>query len=214
MPNDLNVQLSGRVSVALAFMLFGFALIGAVYYKGLFLVPLLAAMLFALACYWMETASSNAGNRIRIVLSLLVAGFSWLAWAQHMLTLIPPVLVGFLLLFIRYRYAYRTQSVRRITGLLYAGYLAASLMFIFTFIPARVPVFCFYAIIISIIILNRDFYLFLGRRMGWLTAFTAIPFHVLYYFYSGVALIAGIASHLRRGLLNFGAKKAVGRAAS
>jgi hypothetical protein len=74
----------------------------------------------------------------------------------------------------------------------------ASLIFIATFLPARVPVICFFVMLFSIVTINRNFYLFLGRRMGWLTAFTAIPFHVLFYFYNGVAFLTGIVSYFWR----------------
>jgi glycosyltransferase involved in cell wall biosynthesis len=198
MPNDLNIQLSQRVSVALAFLLIGFALAGALYYKGLFLAPFLAIMLFGLACYWAETAVSRAGKGIKICFAGLVAAFTWLAYTHHMRTLIPSVLVGYFLLLIRYRYGYRTQAARKITGIAYAGYLVASLIFIATFLPARVPVICFFVMLFSIVTINRNFYLFLGRRMGWLTAFTAIPFHVLFYFYNGVAFLTGIVSYFWR----------------
>lgn len=200
MPNDLNIQLSQRVSVALAFLLFGFALAGALYYKGLFLTPFLAIMLFGLACYWAETAVTQTGRGIKICFTGLVAAFTTLAYTHHMRTLIPPVLVGYVLLLFRYRYGYKTQTARKATGIAYAGYLIASLVFIATYLPARVPVVCFFVMLLSIVAINRDFYLFLGRRMGWLTAFTAIPFHVLFYFYNGLAFLTGIVSYVFRAI--------------
>lgn len=195
MPNDLNIQLSQRVSVALAFLLFGFALAGALYYKGLFLAPFLAIMLFGLACYWAETAVLRTGRGIKLCFAGLVAAFTWLAYTHHMRTLIPPVLVGYILLLIRYRYGYRTQTARKTTGVAYAAYLVASLIFIATYLPARVPVICFFVMLLLMVAINRNFYFFLGRRMGWLTAFTAIPFHVLFYFYNGIAFLTGIVSY-------------------
>ena len=200
MPNDLNIQLSQRVSVALAFLLFGFALAGALYYKGLFLAPFLAIMLFGLACYWAETAVSRTGTGIKLCFAGLVTAFTWLAYTHRMRTLIPPVLVGYILLLIRYRYGYRTQTARKTTGVAYAAYLVASLIFIATYLPARVPVVCFFVMLLLIVGINRNFYFFLGRRMGWLTAFTAIPFHVLFYFYNGIAFLTGIISYAFRCL--------------
>ena len=198
MPNDLNIQLSQRVSVALAFLLFGFALAVALYYKGLFLVPLLAIMLFTLACYWAETVVTSSGRGIKIFFALLAGTFSWLAYSHHMRTLIPPVLVGYVLLLIRYRYGYRTQAARKLTGMAYAAYLLGSLAFIATFLPARVPVMCFFLMLLVIVAINRNFYYFLGQRMGWLTAFTAVPFHVLFYFYNGIAFLTGLVAYLCR----------------
>jgi hypothetical protein len=193
MPNDLNIQLSQRVSVALAFLLFGFALAGALYYKGLFLVPLLALMLFGLACYWAEAAVYSAGKGIKIFFTLLTAAFTVSADVHHMRSLIPPVLVGYFLLLIRYRYGYRTEVARRISGGAYMLYLLASVLFIATHLPTRVPVICFFLMLLGIVAINRNFYMFLGRRMGWLTALTAVPFHVLFYFYNGLAFLTGVA---------------------
>jgi glycosyltransferase involved in cell wall biosynthesis len=200
MSNDLNLEMSQRVSVALAFMLFAFALAAAVYYKGLFLVPLLASMLFALACYWTESGVSR-GKGVKLVFGLSVGAFLWLSYTHHMISLMPPVLVGYLLLFIRYRYAYKTQFVRKITGMAYGAYLIASLAFIARFLPTRVPVFCFYVMVLSIVAINHRFYIFLARRMGWLTALAAIPFHLLFYFYSGLAFLIGIAMYLKKHFL-------------
>jgi hypothetical protein len=195
MPNDLNIQLSQRVSVALAFLLFGFALAVTLYYKGLFLTPLLGIMLFGLACYWAETTVTRAGRGVKIFFTILVAAFTWLAYVYHMITLIPSVLVGYFLLFIRYRHGYKTQAARKITGIAYAAYLLGSMVFIATYLPNTVPVVSFFVMLLAIVVINRKFYLFLGRRMGWLTAFTAIPFHVLFYFYNGLAFLTGIVCH-------------------
>jgi glycosyltransferase involved in cell wall biosynthesis len=213
MPNDLNVQTSQRLSVGLAFLLFGFALAGALYYKGLFVVPLLATMLFALACYWTEAGLTHSKS-VKIVFSGLVMAFVGLAYSHHMISLIPPVVVGYLLLFIRYRYAYKTEVMRRVTGAAYAAYLGLSLIFIARFLPARVPVFCFYAMILMILVINRRFYSFLARHMGWLTALAAVPFHVLFYFYSGLSFVTGALICGWRGVASPGRNKAVRRAAS
>jgi glycosyltransferase involved in cell wall biosynthesis len=198
MPNDLNIQLSQRVSVALAFLLFGFALAVTLYYKGLFLTPFLAIMLLGIACYWAETAVSRMGRGIKTCFTVLVAAFTLLAYMHHMRSLIPSVLVGYLLLFIRYRYGYKTQIARKLTGIAYGVYLVASLLFIATYLPATVPITCFFVMLLAIVAINRQFYFFLGQHMGWLTAFTAIPFHVLFYFYNGVAFVTGIVNYVLR----------------
>jgi len=48
MPNDLNLELSQRVSVALAFLLLGLALTAAVLWRGYFLIPMIALLIFLL----------------------------------------------------------------------------------------------------------------------------------------------------------------------
>jgi glycosyltransferase involved in cell wall biosynthesis len=44
----------------------------------------------------------------------------------------------------------------------------------------------------AIVLLNRRFFRFLAARRGWWFAVAAIPMHVLYYFYSGLAFGAGV----------------------
>jgi glycosyltransferase involved in cell wall biosynthesis len=200
MPNDLNIQLSQRLSVALAFLLFGLTLACAIYYRGLFLVPVLALMLFGLACYWAETAVYRAGKGVKIFFAVLTATFTISAYTHHMRTLIPPVLVGYVLLLIRYRYGYRTEIARKVSGIAYAVYLIGSLVFIAIYLPERVPVLCFVLMLLAIVAINRNFYLFLGRRMGWLSALTAVPFHVLFYFYNGIAFLTGVVMYGLRWL--------------
>ncbi len=65
MPNDLNLELSQRVSVALAFLLLGICVAASIYWRGYFLTPLLALLIFLLSQYWLESAS---GPRSKLVL--------------------------------------------------------------------------------------------------------------------------------------------------
>jgi glycosyltransferase involved in cell wall biosynthesis len=51
------------------------------------------------------------------------------------------------------------------------------------------------ALLIGIVCINHDFYTFLVRVRGLLFAAGAVPLHVLYYLYSGVALMIGTAQH-------------------
>ena len=43
--------------------------------------------------------------------------------------------------------------------------------------------------------LNVRFYAFLAHTHDALFAFTAIPFHLLYYFYCGVSFVVGVVLH-------------------
>jgi hypothetical protein len=48
----------------------------------------------------------------------------------------------------------------------------------------------------SMVYLQRDFYKVLVRQRNWVFALICIPMHVLYYFYSVVALAGGIYVYL------------------
>ena len=56
MPNDLNLQLSQRVSVALVYLMLGCAALCAIYWRSYFLTPLFAFLFFLLSRYWMDAA--------------------------------------------------------------------------------------------------------------------------------------------------------------
>lgn len=191
MPNDLNLRVSHRLSVALALVLFGVAVVNTYCYGGLFVVPCLAVILSTLTSYW--TKSGVARNKgMNIGLMGLGAAFVGLAYTYHMLTLIYPVLAGYIALIMRYRYAYNTKFQRQLTGIAYGLYLLATFIFFGCFIGASVPVLFFYALILPILAINGRFYLYLTRGMGWLTTLSAVPFHLMFCFYSGAGFIAGV----------------------
>jgi glycosyltransferase involved in cell wall biosynthesis len=192
MPNDLNIQVSQRISVALVFLLFAFALEGAIRYRGYFLTPVLGMLFIILGRYWVEGAAHPRSTGVKAALSALVALFVWLAYEYHMLPMVPPVVLGYALLFLRHRYAYERHKRARMTGIAYWIYLAITMIFIITFLPLSPSILLFYLILIVIVILNNQFYLFLGKKWGRLHALAAIPFHLLYHFYNGISFMIGV----------------------
>jgi len=199
MPNDLNLQMSQRVSVALVFLLFALATMGVIRYGAYFLVPVLTSMLFLLACSWVNAASAKRSRLPRIMMTVATLVFIYLARASHMLPAVPPVLLGYTLLFLRHRYTYTSEKVRRMTGLMYAVYLILAFLFVLAFLPHRILVFAFYFLLLIIAVLNNQFYLFLGTRMGWLTSLAAIPLHLLYNLYNGASFLVGFARYVWKG---------------
>jgi len=53
---------------------------------------------------------------------------------------------------------------------------------------------CF-IILLLLGLLNSQFYLFLAGKRGVSFMLAAIPFHLLYHFYSGVSFLIGFANH-------------------
>jgi hypothetical protein len=53
---------------------------------------------------------------------------------------------------------------------------------------------CF-IILLLLGLLNSQFYLFLAGKRGISFMLAAIPFHLLYHFYSGVSFIIGLVNH-------------------
>ncbi|MEJ7608938.1 MAG: glycosyltransferase, partial [Bryobacteraceae bacterium] len=198
MPNDLNVRVSERISVALVFILFFLALLGAVRYNGQFLVPVISLLLFVHARFWAETAAQPGTKTAFAVVSGLVGLFIWLCYTHGMMPMVPTVLVGYLLLFLRQQFASGSERPRKWTGLACAVYLVSGFLFTLTFLPARPIVFLFYILLLVVIILNNQFYVFLASRMGSLAAIAIIPFHILYHFYNGISFAIGVCLHVLR----------------
>ncbi|MCC6862444.1 MAG: glycosyltransferase [Bryobacterales bacterium] len=200
MPNDLNLQISARISVALVFLLFLFATEGAIRYGGYFLTPVLGMLFFLLGRYWVEGAAQPNATALRMMMGAALVAFVAIAWASRMLTMVPPVLLGYALLYLRDRYAQTSARRARMTGRAYAIYFVLTLIFIVTYLPNSVSVMVFYLIFIAIVIINNQFYFFLGSKWGGLCALAAIPFHLLYHFYNGLSFMAGVVRHTWRNL--------------
>ncbi len=191
MPDDLNVQLSQRVSVALALLLVGMAAVAAVLWQGAFLTPLIALVFFLLCRFWADESEPEPTAKRTLALTGVVAVIAWLAWLQSMTALIPPLLLGVLVVVLRHRYAYppaRQRSVRRF--LLGLWVLLAALLCL-SYLPNHLLVLSICLAALALIALNNQFFLFLAARRGRLFALAAIPFQLLYHFYCGVAFLVG-----------------------
>jgi len=200
MPNDLNLQISQRVSVALAFLLLLTALGIAVYFQGYALTPLLGLLLFYMARYWIDPEDS-APSRFRFV--FMTAGMIALvvlAEAHQMLPIIPPIVLGYLALFLRHRYSSPQSRYGRIASFVFMAYAAVTTLFIVTYLPGHFLTLAFALVFITLLILNNEFYIFLAAKRGKPFAVAAIPFHLLYHFYNGISFSVGLIRHTWRSL--------------
>ena len=194
MPDDLNLQLSQRVSVALAYVLLGVATASALRWRGFFLTPIFAALFFLLGRYWVD------GGRKRswigsLFMTLGAASVVILAFRHHMLGLIPAVVLGYALLFLRHRYAQPIEAGGRWTGYLLGTIIALCFVFILSYLPGHPLILGFFAVFALIMILNNQFYIFLAAKRGKLFAVAAVPFHLLYHLYNGISFTVGLCRH-------------------
>jgi hypothetical protein len=193
MPNDLNLQISQRISVALVFLLIGTAAAAAVYWRGYFLVPIFALLFFLLGRYWVEAASDVDSRHAMPYMLGSAAALVALARWYHMSGLIPPVLLASLLLLMQHRHVVPSNRRRRVTSLSFAAMLAITVVTSFIYLPSHFLIFLFFSIALVVIVLNTQFYLFLAAKRGNQFALAAMPFHLLFLFYSGISFLAGIA---------------------
>jgi glycosyltransferase involved in cell wall biosynthesis len=199
MPNDLNLQLSQRVSVALVFVLLGLSSFAAVRWGGAFLTPLFALLFLQLSRYWLESASPTDSQAGAVSIGLTMAGIVTLAFLHGMPALAMPLLLAYVVLFLRHRYAYRRGSPeRRRTSMFFAAYFLLTVLLTVAHFPKDPLVFACFAVVAAIIVLNNQFYLFLAAKRGRPFALAAIPFHLLYHLYNGFSFAYGFALYTLR----------------
>jgi len=198
MPNDLHVQLSQRVSVALVFLLCGMSMFGAIWWKGIFLTPLFAILFLVLGRYWVEFADWKKDRKAGLLWTgAILAVIGVVAYLQKMAILIPPLGLGYVLLLIRHRYQHRSHGWLY-TSILFTSSLTALFIFAAFYVPRHFFVFSVILVFLAVVVLNTQFYLFLAEKKGPFFALAAIPFHLLYHFYNGISFIAGMARHFWR----------------
>jgi hypothetical protein len=205
MPNDLNLRISQRISVALVFILIALASYLAVSRGAYFLVPLLATFFLLLSYYWLECTKDQS----RVVISLMVGimmAIIGLAYLSHMLLIIPMMLLAFIGLFARHRYTYPNSVWQRWTGMLVGGYCLLLIGFTWIYLPMHPLGTAFLVILLTLLVLNKQFYIFLAGERGKLFSLAAIPFHLLYFFSSGLAYMLAFIRY-RLGRLDEPAKQ-------
>lgn len=189
MPNDLNLELSQRVSVALAIFVFGLAAASATYWKGLFLAPFFVVLFLLLSRYWLDESSTRS-PWVRVVAAAIVAVIIWLSWTHHLKGLIPLVLFGVLLMFLEHRYSIDDRKSQLVV-LSQACIALVTLVTIAIYVPTHPVMLVIALAVLILVVLNNQFYLFLARKRGRLFALAAIPFNLLYHLYNGLSFVVG-----------------------
>jgi len=201
LPNDLNLNLSQRVSVALVFILTGTAAVTA-WYAGLSFILMLLTMLFLVLSQFEVESTWQTQPKVRILTFMLMAAITGIAWYNRSQWLIPPVLLAYAMLFLRHRYAFTTERRRQVTGFVCGGYLFFVILFVVVYLPHHPLVFGFFLLLSVVILLNSQFYVFLAGRTGRLLALAAIPFHLLFHIYNGLSFMIGGARFLWRRIFS------------
>lgn len=194
MPNDLNLRISQRISVGLVFILSSLAAYSTLRWQAYFLTPLIATFSILLAYCWIE----NGTDRSKWVTGLIAVNMALIAglsYKFHMLAIIPMVLIAFLALFTRHRYASSREVWRRRSGIMVGGYCLLVIGLVWIYFPWA-PIGCVFLILmLTLWLLNAQFYVFLSGSRGKLFALSAVPFHLLYFASSGAAFAYALMRH-------------------
>ena len=206
LPNDLNLQLSQRVSVALVYLLMLMA-VWATWRNGRsFTLSLLTLLFLVLSQFGVESTWRTQPKAMGAMLGLM-GTIVWLAWTTQSRWLIPPVLIAYALLFVRHRSAFRSTKARKLSGAICGAYLLGAMAFTLLYLPYERRAFWFYLVLTVVVLLNSQFYVFLAGRTGRLLALAAVPFHLLYHFYNGISFAIGMTKHLSRRVFTPQAKE-------
>lgn len=194
MPNDLNVMLSQRISVALVFLVVILTGAMAVMHGFYILIPPLAILFLMLGRWWSEMGIEKRPIGVLLILNGMLALIAVLAYTYRMFWLMVPLLLSPGLLFIRHRYA-TVGSIRTLVRWVGVLYMLASLAAAAYYLPAHHLIFAIFIILALVGGMNSNFYVFLAGKRGLAFMLAAIPFHLLYHFYNGVSFIVGSARH-------------------
>lgn len=189
MPNDLNVQISQRVSIGLVYLMLAYAVVHAIRFGGYALLPLFTILFILLSSFW----SDGAAQRSVGVCVAMIAGAAAIvlcAWQIHMRGLIPLVVAIVPLLFLRHRHDERGRWASW-NAWFHGLYIVVVVVVSMMYLRDR---YFITAVVVGVVILatlNNGFYLFLSEKRGRLFALAAFPFHLLYHFYNGVSFLMG-----------------------
>jgi GT2 family glycosyltransferase len=191
MPNDLNLQLSQRVSVALVFLLVALAGLVAVMGGAYLLIPPFVVVFLMLSYWWGgEMRTAPRPRSAYLVLNCMIGLIALLAYWQKMYGLVPLVIASPALLALRHRYNMREhlRTPKRWLGIIYiCGLVAVAAHYL----PAHHLILLCFALLTLIGLLNSEFYIFLAGTHGLAFMLAAIPFHLLYHFYNGLSFVIG-----------------------
>lgn len=192
LPNDLNLRLSQRMcALLLCGMLLGTA-IAAFFDAVAVLVPLLASLSLLVVGYWrwrdgLPPAMSPKAAGLTYLLFATIALVALFTGNAALLLLLAPALVATL----AGHHAFRGNAPwgRGFFGIVVLGFTAAVALLLL-----KLPVWLLALVVLSallIVVLNYRLYAFFAQRRGVIFAIAVVPFQLLYYFYSVVALAVG-----------------------
>jgi hypothetical protein len=119
-----------------------------------------------------------------------------------MFAIIPLILIACIALFARHRYAHSREVWRRRTGAALGIYCLLVAGLVWLYFPWAPLGSAFLLLILTLVLLNMQFYMFLAGNRGKLFALSAIPFHLLYFASSGLAFAVAVIRHSHGRLLH------------
>jgi hypothetical protein len=119
--------------------------------------------------------------------------------------MIPPLVAVPVLLALRHRYNKR-GALRKSHRWLGIVFIYCSLLAVALYLPAHPLILVSFSVLLSLALLNSQFYIFLAGKRGLAFMLAAIPFHLLYHFYNGISFLIGVVRHVWRKMIAGGVR--------
>jgi GT2 family glycosyltransferase len=187
LPNDLNLHISQRISVALTFLLVLVGISAVVASPAIFAAPLLALMFLLLSVFGADIPS----RRRTIAAVVLGTALSVVATIYRQPWVAVCSLLAYLFLLARRHYYSPPLQHRRLLAFGVGIYLVFALLFAGSYLRHHIAALLLFTLFSGIIVLNARFYVLLAARRGRIFAIGAIPFQLLFHFYNGLAFSYG-----------------------
>lgn len=198
-PNDLNVSVSQRASLLLAWLMVAAFTSAAITLPPASLAGMVLFVVAQLQAWWTEPATlGRKGWRWGAPLALTAVAV--LVAVLHGLPLFAICMVlGLLLAFFFRRHPANVRS--RTEDAWYALYCAFSLLALVVDLPPEPEILVAAVLALALLGLNQSYYAFLARERGIAFVMAAVPFQLVYHLTNGLSLIAGAFLTLKERLL-------------
>lgn len=194
-PNDLNVSVSQRASLLMAWLMVGAFASAAVTLPAASLAGMLLFVLAQLQAWWTEPATLGRKG-IRWGTPLLLAGGAFVVAVGYGLALFAvSVALGLLLAFFFRRRPANLRS--RPEDAAYALYFAFTLLALVVDLPPEPEILVAAILALGLLGLNQSYYAFLARERGIAFVMAAVPFQLVYHLTNGISLLMGILLTLK-----------------
>lgn len=194
-PNDLNLSIGQRLSVALVFILVTLVAASAAFAPKEFLAPVLALGGLLIGRYQVEVLLARRRKATAAVILFGAAVLLSSLWSSG-IGISAAYFLGLGSLLWRQKFWSLSRTDLIVPARLCVVLYVAASLYVGTLLPLHgLPVLAGF-VFTAIIALNRRFYSMLASKRGRVYALAVIPFHLLFHFYSGVAFLAGVAQHL------------------
>ena len=132
-------------------------------------------------------------SRRGLVWTALVAGvITAMSLAHGMEGMVPPLWLGYGLLLVHHRYEMDSARRQRYQRKMIAIVVTVVALLTFFYLPTNLFLYGVLLVLVALIVLNTQFYLFLAAKQNRTFAMAAVPFHLLYLLYSGISFLAGM----------------------